>query len=338
MNVGHFLTIFTCRVSAIVWMCFSAALGATTGYAANSFEPIQPLPTIQLNRDKVQLGERLFHDPRLSRDDTVSCASCHNLDTGGVDRLSASRGVAGAKGPINSPTVLNSGLNFRQFWDGRAGSLEEQIEGPVHAEGEMASNWPLILRKLRLDDAYQQAFKALYPEGMQSHTIKDAIATFERSLVTPSRFDRFLRGDTSAINAGEKQGYTLFKSYGCVACHQGTNVGGNMYQYFGVMGNYFKDRGNITTADYGRYNVTGKESDRYMFKVPSLRNVALTSPYFHDGSTKTLEEAVGVMAKYQLGRVMPTKDRDLIIQFLKSLTGKAYEQQLSQGHQAQRVR
>ncbi len=294
-------------------------------YAADLNEPIKPLPEVSYDPGKVALGKRLFHEPRLSRDNTIACASCHALDQGGVDRLRVSKGVGGAEGGMNAPTVFNSGLNFRQFWDGRAGSLEEQADGPVHAAPEMASSWPEAMTKLKQDPEYQRAFTALYPTGMTPQTMKDAIATYERSLVTPSRFDKYLRGEATAITAEEKQGYELFKSYGCIACHQGTNVGGNMFQYFGVMGNYFQDRGNITEADYGRYNVTKKEQDRFMFKVPSLRNVALTPPYFHDGAAKTLEEAVAVMAKYQLGRTMPEQDRSVIIQFLRSLTGEQLE-------------
>lgn len=310
------------RWTALLALC--VLMSVANLHAADLVEPIQPLPAVKLDQSKVELGRLLFHETRFSRDNTLSCASCHDLNQGGVDRQRVSTGVGGGKGGINSPTVLNSGFNFRQFWDGRAASLEEQADGPVHNSLELASNWPDIIKKLRQDPDYPRLFAALYPEGITSHAIKDAIVTFERSLVTPSRFDRYLRGDTKAITAQEQQGYALFKSYGCVACHQGVNIGGNMYQYFGVMGNYFQDRGNITPADYGRFNVTGKEEDRFLFKVPSLRNVALTPPYFHDGSAETLDAAVAVMAKYQLGRVLPDSDRALIVQFLQSLTGERF--------------
>lgn len=306
--------------------CVGWLLGSPGAQAANLNEPIQPLPEVQLDQAKVALGKRLFHEPRLSKDNTIACASCHGLDQGGVDGRRVSKGIGGAEGSINAPTVFNSGLNFRQFWDGRASSLEEQADGPVQAAPEMGASWPEVVTKLRKDPEYQRAFATVYPkDGLTAQNIKDAIATFERSLVTPSRFDRYLRGEATAITAEEKQGYELFKSYGCIACHQGVNVGGNMFQYFGVMGNYFQDRGNITEADYGRYNVTKKEQDRFMFKVPSLRNVALTPPYFHDGSAQTLEDAVAVMAKYQLGRTIPERDRGLIIHFLRSLTGEQLE-------------
>jgi cytochrome c peroxidase len=241
---------------------------------------------------------------------------------GGTDRLPHSLGINNAEGDINAPTVFNSSFNFRQFWDGRAATLEEQIEGPVHNPKEMGSHWQEIIGKLKKEAAYLKAFKALYADGINAKNIKDAIATFERSLITPNApFDQYLRGDETALTDEEKQGYALFKQYGCVACHQGINIGGNMYQVFGVLNNYFEKRGNITKADLGRFNVTAQEYDRHKFKVPSLRNVALTAPYFHDGSADTLEKAVDVMAKYQLGRKIPKKEKRLIVQFLKTLTG-----------------
>lgn len=292
-------------------------------------EPVKPLPIKQLNADKVKLGERLFHDKRFSKDNSLSCASCHLLEHGGADTKVHSVGIGGMEGEVNSPSVLNASHNFRQFWDGRAATLEDQIGFVVENPAELDSNWKTVLDKLNADAALVGDFKKIYPEGISTKTITDAIATYERSLAADSRFDLYLRGDATAISAEEKEGYEKFKAYGCIACHQGVNVGGNMYQVFGVMGNYFKDRGNIKKADYGRFNVTGKESDRHMFKVPSLRNVVLTPPYFHDGSARTLEEAVNVMFKYQLGRQASEKDKKLIIKFLGSLTGKKYE--LNQG-------
>ena len=287
-------------------------------------EPIKPLPLkLTLDARKVELGKALFHDKRLSKDTSISCSSCHDLAKGGADGKPTAVGIGGQVGPINTPTVLNSSFNFRQFWNGRAATLEEQAAGPVHNPGEMGSNWDEVLAKLRQDAALVGKFTALYKDGLKPANIQDAIATFESSLVTPSRFDRFLRGDLKAINENEARGYQLFKTYGCVACHQGVNVGGNMYQQFGVMDEYFKVRGKpITEADLGRYAVTKLESDRYVFKVPSLRNVELTAPYFHDGATRTLEEAVDVMFRYQLGRTAPASDKTLIVQFLKTLTGE----------------
>lgn len=296
-------------------------------------EPISPIPLDvdnKLNPKIVALGEILFNDKRLSKDNTISCASCHDLLTGGVDGAQVSIGINGARGPINAPTVFNSGYNFRQFWDGRAKSLEEQAAGPVHNPLEMGSNWTEVLPKLGNDGALVARFKEIYADGVQPHNIQDAIATFERSLTTPnSRFDKYLRGDKAALSDDELKGYQLFKSYGCVSCHQGTNIGGNMFQVFGAMNNYFADRGGITTADLGRYNVTKAAADKHVFKVPSLRNVALTSPYFHNGSVNTLPEAVDVMFRYQLGRTAPQADKELISSFLHTLTGEYKGKQLT---------
>ena len=292
--------------------------------AAQTDEPIKPIPLeVKLDPKKVALGEKLFNDKRLSRDNSLSCASCHNLSAGGVDGSPSSVGIGGAKGPINAPTVFNSALNFRQFWDGRANSLEEQTAGPIHNPKEMGSNWVEVLGKLKQDAALVAQFKEVYPDGLQAKNVQDGISTFERTLVTPNaRFDKYLRGDKNAINADELKGYELFKKYGCVACHQGVAVGGNMFQTFGVMGDYFAKRGNPTEADLGRYNVTKNEADKHVFKVPSLRNVALTAPYFHDGSAKTLNDAVAVMFKYQLGRTASQQDKDQIVMFLRTLTGE----------------
>jgi len=289
-----------------------------------SAEPIQPIPlTIALDPAKVALGEKLFNETRLSHDNTIACATCHDLASGGTDHLIHSLGSGGATGDVNSPTVFNSGLNFRQFWDGRAATLEDQIDGPTHHPKEMNSSWPEIIGKLNQAPDYVSAFTHLYPDGITSLTIKDAIATFERSLITPnSRFDKFLRGDKQAITNDEKAGYALFKEYGCVACHQGINVGGNMFQVLGVMADYFKDRGNETKADLGRFNVTGDQADLHTFRVPSLRLAALTAPYFHDGTAKTLEQAIDAMAKYQLGRYINDRDKQLIIKFLHTLPGE----------------
>jgi cytochrome c peroxidase len=310
-----------------VWAMRLLALAVTTAIGSVSAqvldEPIKPLPEkLNLDGRKVALGRILFHDKRLSKDNSLACASCHDLAKGGVDGRQTAVGIGGQVGPINTPTVLNSGLNFRQFWNGRAATLEEQAAGPVHNPGEMGSNWKEVLGKLGQDRKLISQFDSLYDNGLQPANIQDAIATFERSLLTPSRFDRYLRGDSGAITEEERTGYQLFKNYGCVACHQGVNIGGNMFQTFGVLGNYFEDRGKLTDADLGRYAVTKRESDRYVFKVPSLRNVELTAPYFHDGSAQNLEAAVDVMFRYQLGRTAPATDKASIIKFLKTLTAE----------------
>jgi cytochrome c peroxidase len=290
-------------------------------------EPIQPIPLhIDLEPGKVALGKRLFHEPLLSANNTLSCASCHVLNSGGVDHQQHALGINGADDPINTPTVFNSAFNFRQFWNGRAATLNAQIPGPIMNPLEMGSNWPDILMKLNASKDYVTEFAAIYRDGITPDNIVDSIAMFERSLYTPnSRFDQYLRGDTKAITADELKGYNLFKTYGCASCHQGMNVGGNMYQRMGIVSDYFADRGNITPVDLGLYNITGQEDDRYVFKVPSLRMVALTAPYFHDGSVKTLENAVALMAYYQLGRTISQEDVNLIVQFLRTLPGEHVE-------------
>jgi len=302
------------------FMGFSTLFGAGLKH-----EPILPLPRHQdLDQRLVALGDRLFHDVRLSQDNTLSCAGCHVLSSGGTDRLVHSIGVGGAQGGINAPTVYNSSFNFAQFWDGRADTLEEQAAGPVHNPAEMSSSWPEVVSKLAADQETVASFRASFAGGITPKNIALAIAEFERSLVTPnSRFDRWLRGEESALSKAEFRGYRLFKSYGCISCHQGANVGGNLYAYMGAMGDYFKDRGRpLTKADLGRLNVTGRDEDKHFFKVPSLRLAALTPPYFHDGSAATLEEAVQVMGRYQLGREIPREEIVAITAFIRSLVGE----------------
>jgi len=292
-----------------------------SSWRAGPFAPLPEVPKLDLR--KVQLGEQLFHDTRLSTNDTISCASCHDLNNGGVDGRAMSLGVDDQEGSINTPTVFNSALNFSQFWDGRASSLEEQAAGPVHNPAEMGSNWDEVSAKLSSDPDIKDAFKELYDDGITGDNIVDAIATFERTLITlNSPFDRYLRGDEDAISAQTKRGYELFQTYGCASCHQGANVGGNMYQTMGAMGDYFGDRGNVVDSDQGRFHVTGRDKDRHVFKVPSLRMVAHTPPYLHDGGAKTIEDAVNVMAKYQIGRDLPSEDLTAIVEFLKSLAGE----------------
>jgi cytochrome c peroxidase len=294
-------------------------------------EPIQPIPLhIDLDEKKVTLGEKLFRDVRLSSDKKVACISCHGFDTGGVDRMTRSRGVKGQLNLVNTPTVFNSGFNFKLDWDGKHENLFINVDGPLLSPIIMGGKWEEIIPMLRSSPDYVKAFAKAYPDGITKDNVRDAIATFEESLYTPnSRFDQFLRGKSNALTQEEKEGYNLFKEYGCVSCHQGINVGGNMFQKFGVMGDYFADRGKVTKADLGRFNVTGQEKDRYVFRVPSLRNVELTSPYFHDGTAETLEQSVNVMVKYQLGRSLKSEQINLIIQFLKTLTGEYQGKPLS---------
>lgn len=305
-------------------LAISAAAAQTVPVAARAQEPIRPLrPATGLNADKVALGKRLFHDPALSADGTVSCATCHPLDHGGADGMVLSRGVGGRLGGANSPTVYNTGLNLAQFWDGRAATLAEQVGGPLTHPAEMAFTWPGVLARLR-QSPHAADFQRLYGGEPSEPALRDALAEFERSLVTvDSPFDRWLAGDDDALSAEQKHGYALFKSYGCASCHQGAAVGGNLFQRFGFFGNWFADRGRTTPADLGRFNVTGRASDKYVFKVPSLRLVTLTAPYFHDGSVADLREAIRLMARYQLGRDMAEGDIAPIVAFLGSLTDPA---------------
>ena len=281
------------------------------------------MPPSGLDLRKVALGRALFHDPILSRDGKVSCASCHNLAAGGVDGQTVSIGIGAAKGTVNAPTVYNAGLNLAQFWDGRAATLEEQAGGPITNPIEMGSSWPLVLARL-IASPYRAEFQKIFGGDPTIETIREAIAAFEKTLITvDSPFDRWLGGDDAALTDAEKAGYARFKALGCASCHQGRNVGGNMFQRFGFFGDWFSDRGRPETkADLGRFNVTGQPEDRHVFKVPSLRLAVLTAPYFHDGSVASLEEAVRLMAHYQLGRDISTDDVTLITGFLRTLPGR----------------
>jgi cytochrome c peroxidase len=285
-------------------------------------EPITPVPAAEaLDPAKIELGRRMFHDVRLSRGDRVSCASCHDLARGGDDGRARSETNDGRPSDFNASTVFNAALNARLNWRGNFRTLTEQNEAVLLDPRLMNATWPELLGKLRADADYHAAFKALYGGPEREHVL-DALATFQRSLLTPdARFDRYLRGERDAITAEEARGYQLFKAYGCIACHQGVNVGGNLFQRFGVFYDPFAARGNAGAADLGRYTITGREDDRKVFRVPSLRNVAVTSPYFHDGSAASLAEAVDIMARSQLGRELPRDDIDLIIRFLRTLTG-----------------
>lgn len=286
-------------------------------------EPVAALPEVQTNEQKVLLGRRLFHDTRLSGDNTLSCASCHSLDTGGAEHRRVSTGIRGQQGPINAPTVLNAALNFVQFWDGRAADLAAQAAGPVANPIEMGAQWPEVVQRVRADAAYLAAFaSAGFSDGVTQANITAAIAEYERSLRTPSRFDRYLLGDDEAITSSERAGYETFKSVGCVTCHTGAGIGGTSYQRLGAVRNYFADRGNLTEADNGRFNVTRQENDRHMFKVPLLRNVELTAPYLHDGSQATLPDVVRTMGRYQLGIDLTADQVDNLVAWLKSLTGE----------------
>ncbi len=288
-----------------------------------NLEPLQPITKNKtLNIKKIKLGEKLFFDKRFSKDNSISCASCHIIEKAGVDNLKSSTGVGGKKALMNTPSVLNSSNNFVQFWDGRVKSLEEQIDGPIHNTVEMNTNWIDIIEKLKQDRVYIKLFKEIYNEELNTLNIKNAIVEYEKSLITPSRFDRYLLGDNTAISQKEKKGYALFKSYGCTSCHQGKNIGGNLYQKLGVFKQYFQ---NENMQNLGRYNILKTPNSKHVFKVPSLRNIALTYPYLHDGSIKTLEAVIQLMGNYQLGRKIPKEDILKIEAFLNSLTWEKLE-------------
>ncbi len=290
--------------------------------AAHRNEPVQPIPrNIPVDAKKVDLGFRLYHDERLSGDSTISCAHCHAINAGGVDGRKTSIGVGGAVGPINAPTVFNSVFNIEQFWDGRAATLQEQAGGPPLNPIEMASkSWDEIISKLDKDPVLKKDFQAVYPQGFTGENITDAIAEFEKTLITPdSAFDKWLRGDENALTEQQKHGYQLFKENKCATCHGGIILGGRSFEPLGLKRDF--NFGEITAADIGRMNVTKEVRDKLRQKVPGLRNVALTAPYFHRGDVPTLDGAVKLMLRYQVGTDLPQNDIDDIVAFLESLTG-----------------
>ena len=286
----------------------------------------KPLPkTIPAPKDnpttkaKVELGKKLYYDPRLSLSGLISCNTCHNLATYGVDNLPSSLGHQFKTGGRNAPTVLNAGFHIAQFWDGRAKTLEEQAKGPILAHVEMAMPNPdFVVLKIKTIPGYLKEFKKAFPNQKDPITydnIAKAIGAFERTLVTPSRFDKFLLGDTKSLTKKEKEGLKLFIDKGCVNCHNGVAVGGGMFVKFGIYKPY-------PTADLGKYKETKKEGDKFVFKVPSLRNIEMTYPYFHDGQVWDLKKAVKIMAETQLGKKLTDEEADKIVAFLKSLTGE----------------
>lgn len=293
-------------------------IGLPLAWAASD-EPIQPIkPAANVNLGMVELGKKLYFDPRLSKSGFISCNSCHNLSMGGTDNLPTSIGDHWQQGPINAPTVLNSSLNVAQFWDGRAADLKAQAGGPIANPGEMAFTHTLAVGVLESIPAYVREFKTVFgKEKIDIDQVTLAIAEFEKTLVTPnSRFDQYLLGKADALTADEKAGYKLFKESGCVGCHNGPAVGGNSFQKMGVVAPY-----KANSPAEGRVAVTGKDADRFNFKVPTLRNVEMTYPYFHDGAANTLPEAVDTMARIQLGKKFTADENAKVVAFLKTLTG-----------------
>lgn len=309
--------------TTITWTLRAIAVAAlmTAGAAmAQDKEPVSPVPAPKaVNPAAVELGKKLFFDPRLSKSGFISCNSCHNLSMGGSDNLKTSIGHNWQQGPINSPTVLNSRLNLAQFWDGRAKDLKAQAGGPIANPGEMAFTHELAVETLNSIPGYVKEFKDVFKvDKISIDEVTTAIAAFEETLVTPNaRFDQWLDGDKKAITADELAGYKLFKDSGCVACHNGPNFGGNSFQKMGVVQSYKT----ASTAE-GRKGVTGKDADRLNFKVPTLRNIELTYPYFHDGAAETMTQAVDLMGRLQLGREFTKDENAKIVAFLKTLTGQ----------------
>ncbi|WP_306602824.1 cytochrome-c peroxidase [Azonexus sp.] len=302
----------------------STAIALLAGFTIHSAvqaadEPIQPIkPAANINLGMVELGKKLYFDPRLSKSGFISCNSCHNLSMGGTDNIPTSIGDKWQQGPINAPTVLNSSLNVAQFWDGRASDLKAQAGGPIANPGEMGFTHTLAVNVLESIPGYVREFKQVF--GKDKISIEEvtlAIAEFEKTLVTPnSRFDQWLLGKKDALTAEEQAGYKLFKDSGCVACHNGEAVGGNSFQKMGVVEPY-----KTKATAGGRADVTGKDADRFNFKVPTLRNVEMTYPYFHDGAANTLTEAVDIMGRLQLGKKFTKDENAKVVAFLKTLTG-----------------
>lgn len=294
-------------------------------------EPVCPIPeSVEFDKAKAELGERLFNDGRISLDGTITCATCHVLEDGGADHADerVSEGINGLKGGVNAPTVYNSEFNVRQFWNGRAADLREQAEGPATNPVEMGDqSWDQICERLSKDKALVKEFEALYPEeGLTKMTVTDAIAEFERTLITPnSRFDKYLKGDKDAITPEELLGYEKFKENACATCHTGAILGGRSFEYLNIYGDYFSNRTyeiGYNSDDDGLKSFTGKVEDLHKFKVPGLRNISLTAPYFHDGTFRTLEDAVKAMARYELGKDLTDNDIQSIVAFMNTLDGE----------------
>jgi cytochrome c peroxidase len=292
------------------------------------YEPVRPLPSsIPVNKKKASLGKKLFHDTRLSSDNTLSCSSCHHLQTGGADNKQYPEGIRKILGKVNTPTVYNACFNHRQYWDGRTADLKSQATEHMLNPYEMANqSFDNTLKKLLKDKELKNAFEKLYKEGITEMSIIDAIEEFEKTLITPDcRFDKYLKGEEYILNKSEIRGYELFKSNKCATCHTGVILGGQSCEIMGLYEDYFNDRGwDMIEEDQGQFKQTANEYDRHRFKVPGLRNVALTKPYFHDGSQQTLHDAIKIMGIYQCGHTINDEDIHAIVSFLETLTGRAY--------------
>lgn len=285
---------------------------------------IIPVPqTLEIDESKARLGKLLFEDKRISKDGKKACVECHLSDKGGADNERFSQAINDKPRSTNTPTIFNVGLLPMLGWAGTGTSLEAVTEAIIKSKQGLAADWPELIQKLNSNAVYAAQFQSIYQAPIQPSHVKEVMAEYMRSLITPnSRFDQFLRGNNNAISIDEQRGFELFKSYGCSSCHQGVNLGGNMRSPFGLFGNYMQDKGEETHADLGLYNKTKQPDDQYIFRVPGLRNVALTAPYFHDGSVKTLREAIDIMGRYMLGREIPNKEQEYIEKFLRTLNGE----------------
>ncbi len=295
----------------------------------------KPLPAVSENKHnlpnaaKIKLGKILYFDKQLSKDGNISCNSCHNLNTYGVDNLPVSPGDDGTLGTRNSPTVFNASFHIKQFWDGRAQDVEEQAVMPITNPIEMGMpTEKLVLERISGSELYKELFASAFPEEETPINYKNvgkAIGAFERTLLTPSKFDEYLVDGKSQLTNEELNGMQSYISSGCIACHKGKLLGGDIFWKFGLFANYW-ELTNSKIIDKGKAEVTQNEADNYIFKVPSLRNIEMTFPYFHDGSVASLADAIRIMGKTEMNMDLNDEEIEDIISFLKTLTADIPEE------------
>lgn len=315
-----------CLMALVIFLSPAQAAENPMGWTPSSDRITQPIPqSLPLNPKVIALGKKLFLETRISPVQ-VSCAQCHVLENYGMDGLPMSLGAKGQMAATNTPSVYNTAFHASHFWNGRAASLEKQVNGSLNNPKEMASNWDYVIAFLHKDPQYQKAFLEAFNTTATPDLVRTAIADFERSLLTPnSPFDLYLKGQSNAMSVQAIRGWETFQRMGCIACHQGIGLGGNLIQKLGIIGDPAQIIPLESPSDLGRFQITGLEADRYVFKVPSLRNVAKTAPYFHNGAIKTLREAVLIMSSVQLG-ISPSEEQvDDLLAFLESLTGELPE-------------
>jgi cytochrome c peroxidase len=319
---------------AILLLCGLASAGpagAADDLMTSAQEVFQPIPMeppqlegLEATPERVELGKMLYFETRLSESHAINCNSCHIVGMGGVDLQETSIGHRWQRGPRNAPTVLNAVFNTAQFWDGRAKDLEEQAGGPMVNPIEMGTTKTHVVEQLKGIPGYATVFASAFPneeEPITFKNVRDAIALFEATLITPDApFDRYLKGDANALSTDQKEGLRVFMDKGCSGCHFGINIGGQMYAPFGVVERPGADI--LPPGDTGRFEVTKTVSDEYVFKVPTLRNIALTPPYFHSGKSWDLRQAVAVMGATQLGIELTEEEIDYLTAFMNSLTGR----------------